>query len=115
MGKKLQILCMLTAIILIFALPGCRTVSTGNLKVTVIDSSGSYLAGAKVVSQEQPGSQLKVTGLTGSNGVVEFDGIRQGQYTFIISRFDYIQAEINITVSGGATTDYTAVLISVSP
>jgi hypothetical protein len=48
---------------------------TGNLVFKVIDSTGKPLAGAKVVSEEQPDGQLKVTGMTDTNGTVTFNNM----------------------------------------
>ncbi len=71
---------------------------TGNLEALVTDENGMPLWGAKVVSEEQPEGQLKVTGITGDNGKVTFQNIKVGTYKFYISRFDYINQELTVPV-----------------
>jgi hypothetical protein len=78
-------------------------ITTGNLKVSVTDTAGKPLEGAKVVSDTQPEGQLKVTGITGDDSTVTFNDIRVGNYTFYVSRFDYVNREFSITVTGGQT------------
>jgi hypothetical protein len=84
--------------------PAVTTDATGNLQVKVTDSIGKPLAGAKVISEEQPEGQLKVTGGTGENGTVIYNGIKTGNYRFYVSRFDYVQTSLTVTVIGGQTT-----------
>lgn len=85
--------------------PGVVTSSNGNLQVKVTDSAGMPLDGAKVVSEEQPQGQLKVTGFTDENGIVTFNDIREGNYRFYASRSDYTQIDLTVTVTGGQTTN----------
>jgi hypothetical protein len=84
--------------------PTSSPVSSGNLQITVTGLSDVTLPGAKVVSQEQPDGQLKVTGLTDSDGTVTFNGIKPGKYSFYIGRYDYIQTDFTVTLNGGQTT-----------
>jgi hypothetical protein len=67
------------------------TPANGNLRFKVIDSSYQPLGGAKVVSEEQPELQLKVSGITDTDGIVTFNDIKPGEYKFYASRFDYQQ------------------------
>lgn len=72
---------------------------TEELRFYVNDETGRPLSGAKVVSQNSPENQLKVTGITDENGKVLFKGIKAGHYEFQISRFEYQPAEIDVDVS----------------
>jgi hypothetical protein len=81
--------------------PPATTTPNGTLQVKVIDSTGKLLDGAKVVSEEQPDGQLKVTGLTGENGTVTFNNIKAGSYVFYVSRADYVQNKLAVLVTGG--------------
>ncbi len=82
----------------------------GSLEVLVTDINGAPLWGAKVVSEEQPGGQLKVTGITNNDGKVTFKDIKAGAYKFYISRFDYINKEFNVTVVAIQDTSLTVSL-----
>jgi hypothetical protein len=80
-----------------------------DLRITVASQSGTPLSGAKVMSQEQPEGQLKITGLTDSGGVVRFSGIKPGVYTIGISRFDYNPVEITREITA-SDHDFTVTL-----
>ncbi|XUX00237.1 MAG: carboxypeptidase-like regulatory domain-containing protein [Dehalogenimonas sp.] len=98
-----KIIITLTAILLALFPAACAqgpTISDKvDFKITVTGKSDTPLEGAKVVSQSQPGGQLKLTGLTDSNGNVTFADIKVGAYKFCISRFDYEQAEVSIIIT----------------
>ena len=83
----------------------------GSIRVLVTDSNGMPLAGAKVISENQPAGQLKVTGSTGQDGLVHYENLRPGQYAFYISRFDYIYQEFTASVTVGETASISVVLI----
>ena len=51
------------------------------------------------MSETQPEGQLKLTGLSKDDGNVMFDSIKTGDYTFYVTRFDYLQVDIAITVT----------------
>jgi hypothetical protein len=72
--------------------------SSGNLQFTIESTTGIPLSGAKVVSEEQPEGQLKVTGITGDSGIVSFNDLPARDYKFYISRFDYLPVEVLLTV-----------------
>jgi hypothetical protein len=80
------------------------TSNTSNLEVQVKDLENIPLAGAKVVSNRQPDGQLKVTALTDAEGKAIFSVIAPGEYGFYVNRFDYLQAEVALTVIPGQTT-----------
>jgi hypothetical protein len=80
-----------------------------DLYITVTSQNGTPLSGAKVVSQEQPEGQLKITGLTDSQGRVTFNGIKPGVYIIDISRFDYDPIEITRAITA-SDHDFTVTL-----
>lgn len=79
----------------------CGSSATGTLRVKILGTDGGVLTGAKVVSRSQPEAQLKVTGLSGSDGFVTFTGIKTGQYEFTISCAGYVQKEYFVDVASG--------------
>jgi hypothetical protein len=110
MFNKLLML-FLVAILCSILVTGCiKTTSptlngSGTLKVTVFGVYHQPLQGAKVVSENGPDKQLKVTGLTDGGGTVWFQNIKTGNYQFYISRFDYNQTQMNATVNPGQTAE----------
>ena len=76
----------------------------------VLSTDEVPLSGAKVVSNTQPEGQLKVTGITGDNGTVTFNSIKEGEYEFYVSRFDYVQQEFAASIRPGQTTETTIIL-----
>ncbi len=89
--------------------------STGSLRVTVIGADNVPLAGAKVVSGAQPAGQLKVTGITGDDGVVTYSGLKPGDYEFYVSRFDYEQKNFGVAVPTSGTASVTVTLAKSAP
>ena len=118
MAKKIFMLFLIAIISGIF-LTGCAktTTVTGNtnLRVTVFGVAHQPLQGAKVVSDSQPDRQLKVTGLTGVDGIVVFQNIKPGNYDFYISRFDYNQTQFSVTVNPGQTSEIPVYLVLTNP
>ena len=108
MHKKILII-LGTALILAAALAGC-TGGTGSLHVQVIGDGNTGLPGAKVISNEQPGGQLKVTGMTGADGSVTYDGIKAGEYDFYVSAGGYEQKNFTVDVPRGKTANITIAL-----
>jgi hypothetical protein len=110
--RKNIIILMVSMLVLLAGLPtACSGGSKiGNLEVRLQDANGSLLAGGKVVSNTQPEGQLKVTGLTNSEGKVIFNDIAAGEYEFYISRFDYLQKDFTVKVIAGKTTTLTFTL-----
>ena len=72
--------------------------NTGSIKIYIKDYAGNPLQGAKIVSEEQPAGQLKLSGLTDANGLVTFTSIPLGNYRFVISRFNFVPQELDYTV-----------------
>jgi hypothetical protein len=83
---------------------------TGIFQIKVTDQNDKPLAGVKVVSEEQPNGQLKITGLTDADGIAIFSDVNSGNYIFDINRYDYLQNNIAITVAVGQTTSATVKL-----
>ncbi len=94
------VICALLSLVL-FAGCGSKTV---DFEVTVTDTSGNPLAGAKVISEEQPGDELKLTGLSKDDGKVKFEDILVGEYSFYVNRFDYVQQNFDITIDKSHTS-----------
>jgi len=89
---------------------------TGNLVVTVKDSNGAPLAGAKVVSSSQPEGQVVLNGITVQpGGTVRFENIRPGEYRIAVSRFDYAPQETAAGVTAGQTTAVTVKMVRAPP
>jgi hypothetical protein len=82
-----------------------RPATCGNLVILVLGDERSFLSGAKVISSNQPEGQLKVTGITLTNGKVKFNSIKAGEYNFYISHYDYEQQEFHIIVAAGKTIE----------
>jgi hypothetical protein len=128
--KKVMVIASLVGIVILVLLSaGCRTSSTttlpppttGGMQLTIIDQDQNILSGAKIVSQEQPEGQLKVTGITTNdkNGVT-FSDLKPGQYVFEISRADFQGMNLSINVVAGQTFSTTITLsqqptISINP
>jgi uncharacterized lipoprotein NlpE involved in copper resistance len=112
-GKKKIIISLLALIFSWFALIGCtsRVIGDGSLHVLVLGVNNEPLAGAKVISNTQPEGQLKVTGITQTDGTVMYNNIKAGAYEFYVSRFDYEQKEFTVTVVAGRTTEVTITLV----
>ncbi len=91
---------------------GGTSTQTGIFQIKVTDQNDKPLAGAKVVSEEQPDGQLKITGLTDAEGIAIFSDVNSGNYIFDINRYDYLQNNIAITVAAGQTTSATVKLES---
>jgi hypothetical protein len=118
MAKKVLIL-LFIAIVLGTLVIGCAKTTAvsgyGTLKVTVFGVDHQPLNGAKVVSDNEPDGQLKVTGLTDASGTVRFQNIKAGNYQFYISRFDYNQTQIYAVVNNGQTTEIPVYLEVTNP
>ena len=90
----------MTLIVLItIGMVACSTSAKGSLRLKVLGIDNINLVGVKIVSYSQPNEQLKITGLTGSDGIVTFAAIKTGQYTFTINHADYVQQELIVTVA----------------
>ena len=79
---------------------GTMSKSAGDLQISITDNTDNPLWGTKIVSEEQPEGQIKVTAVTGDSGVVTFNNIATGEYKFYVSRFDYFPIEIWLATEG---------------
>jgi hypothetical protein len=70
----------------------------GTLQVLILDGNGIPVPGAKVVSDEQPEGQLKVTGGTNSEGMVTYRNLRPGTYRFYTTSIEYKEFDVVVTV-----------------
>jgi uncharacterized membrane protein len=113
MPKKCLILLAAILIVGTVAL-GCAG-NTGNLRVQVVGDNNTPLAGFKVVSNEQPAGQLKVTGLTDSDGTFAYEGIKAGAYNFYVNGAGYEQKIFDVTVPRGKTANVTITMTPASP
>jgi hypothetical protein len=76
-----------------------QTAASLSFHMLVTDKDGHPLSGAKVVSEDQPAGQFKISALTDNSGNVVFKGIKTGDYKLNVSRFDYNLVEIAITIT----------------
>ncbi len=113
---KIKILAFLALAGLTLAVLGGCGSGTGSLKVSVVDTSGNPVWGAKVVSEEQPAGQLKITGITEQEkGGVIFEGIKSGNYQLQISSAGFAPETLGVIVRGGNTESITVTLEYASP
>ena len=103
-GLKTFILVILLALVLALLAASCRDTGTTlpdtvDYRIFIENDAGEPLAGAKIVSQGQPGGQMKITGLTDIGGHAMFPSIKTGEYLLEISRFDYVPVTVLTTVS----------------
>ncbi len=92
-----------------------RVPTSTNIRFVVTDGSDLPLQGAKVVSNEQPEGQPKLTGLTAVDGTVVFQDIKPGDYLFYVNRFDYNQTEVSTTVIAQQNNEITLRLSRANP
>jgi len=88
---------------------------TGGIQVQVTDTENNPLGGGKVVSGTQPDGQLKLEGLTNNNGDVVFQNVKSGDYEFCVSRFNYSENYITITVKPRQTPSTTVQMMISNP
>jgi uncharacterized membrane protein len=110
--KKLLI--SLGATLVLVAALGC-TGDTGSLRVQVVGENSAGLPGAKVISNEQPSGQLKVTGITGNDGSVTYPDIKAGDYNFYVSVGGYEQKTFDVSVPRGKTAHITITVTPTTP
>jgi hypothetical protein len=111
--KLIILLAIIATIFVLFA--GCGAKS-GDLFISVTDSGGNPLWGAKVVSESQPAGQLKIDGITSQEvGGVVFNAIKAGNYQVQVSRYDYAPETLEVSVPAGKTGNVVVKLFSASP
>jgi hypothetical protein len=85
--------------------------NTGNLHVKILGVNETPLVGAKVVSNAEPAGQLKITGMTKSDGTVIYNNITAGDYVFYVSVAGYQQTDFKVSIQKGKTTGVTVTLV----
>src|SRR5512135_1377258 len=111
--KKILVLAIAALVLGALAL-GC-TGGIGSLHVQVVGENNTPLPCFKVISNEQPSGQLKVTGMSGSDGSVTYNDIKAGKYNFYVNGAGYEQQTFDVTVARGKTTNKTITLNRTSP
>ena len=87
--------------------------TTGDLKVTVKNSSGAAISGATVTSTSTPSGQSALSGTSASDGSVSFTGVKAGSYTFQASKTGMVTGSASGSVIVGSSTN--AINISLAP
>jgi hypothetical protein len=112
-----KIFIIFTVLIIMLISLSCTTSPTtsssnkGNLQVQILGADKAPIAGAKVVSNAEPAGQLKVTGMTKSDGTVIYNNIAPGEYVFYVSVAGYQQTDFKVTVQQSKTTGVTVNLV----
>ncbi|MFC1803592.1 hypothetical protein ACFL0D_06465 [Thermoproteota archaeon] len=83
------------------------TTSVPSFEIIVEDEDQNRLNGVEVVSKSRPSDQTSLSGDTGSDGVVIFENIQLGDYTFSVSKSGYIGGTVSGKVESGETTSLT--------
>jgi outer membrane protein assembly factor BamB len=78
------------------------TVAAGGIKVTVLDGGGKPIAGASISSTSTPSGQAALSGISGSDGSITFNGVVAGSYTFQASMSGYVTGSGSATVAAGS-------------
>ena len=116
MNNKKVFISLIVFILLLVTL-GCGSTATtspsnaGNLHVQILGVDKVPIAGAKVVSNAEPAGQLKVTGMTKSDGIVIYNNIAAGEYVFYVSAAGYQQTDFKVTIQQSKTTGVTVNLV----
>jgi len=90
------------------------TPTTGNILLHVQETSGNPVSEANVTSAFQPTGVSQLSGITDDAGLVVFNGVLEGSYTFQIARSGYDTQNETITVTAGQTTSLT-INFSITP
>ncbi len=86
------------------------TVTTGGIKVTVVDNSGKPIMGASVSSTSTPSGQAALSGVSGSDGSITFTGVAAGSYTLQASMSGYVTNSGTVSVTAGSTASLSITL-----
>ncbi|MCX6653987.1 MAG: carboxypeptidase regulatory-like domain-containing protein [Candidatus Bathyarchaeota archaeon] len=74
------------------------------MEVKVVDSAGKPVSGTRVTSDTQPTGQAQLFGLTDTDGLTYFPGLKPGSYKVHIDKTGYVGGSQTITVLEGQTT-----------
>ena len=78
------------------------SVTTGGVKLTVLDKVGKSIPGANISSTNVPNGQSVLSGVSGSDGSLTFNNIAAGSYTFQASYNGYESSSSSATVIAGS-------------
>ena len=78
-------------------------VTTGGVKITVLDKDGKPIAGATVSSKTTPSGQAVLNSVSGTDGSVTFTNIAAGSYTFEASKSGYVTNVGAAVVAAGSS------------
>ncbi len=84
--------------------------TTGGIKVTVLDSSRNPIVGATVSSTTTPSGQTALSGVSGSDGSITFNGVALCSYTMQASKGNYVTNSGSATVAAGSVVNLTVTL-----
>jgi hypothetical protein len=83
---------------------------TGNLRVTVKDSSGAIVSGAHISSTSQPSGQTTLSGASLADGRLTFGNLLPGNYSVEVSKSGYATITGRASVKAGDTSELTITL-----
>jgi Carboxypeptidase regulatory-like domain len=91
------------------------SVTTGGIKITVLDSANSPIVGATVSSTVAPTGQTSLNGVSGSDGSVSFTNVAVGSYTFSASKTGYTSNTATLNVVAGSIASASTTLQTPAP
>jgi hypothetical protein len=78
------------------------TEKTGDIKIIILDSSSQPISGVSIASITQPEGQNSLSGETGSDGTITFNGVKSGDYTIHVSKNGYTTLSNSAKVVAGS-------------
>ncbi len=78
-------------------------VTTGGVKITVLDKDGKPIIGSTVSSKTTPSGQAVLSGVSGTDGSVTFTNVAAGSYTFEASKSGYVTNSGAAVVTAGSS------------
>ena len=91
------------------------SVTTGGIKITVLDSTNYPIVGATVSSTDAPTGQTSLSGVSGSDGSVSFTNVAVGSYTFLTSKTGYTSNTVTLNVVAESTASASTTLQTPAP
>lgn len=91
------------------------TIHTGNILLIIKDDSGNAVTEANVTSISQPTGISQLNGITDDAGILAFNNVLEGSYTFQITKSGYYTKNETISVTPGQTTSLTINLTKTPP
>jgi len=79
----------------------------GSLKILVRDEKGNPISGATITSIAQPIEQTSLIGYSGSDGTYTFNNVIVGSYNLKVTKSEYNDNSIQLTVNAEQTTSQT--------